>query len=149
MGIKARATPVIASLFGRVGRLPLVRPQRIEPLEYESAVITQELMQSEHADEKHRIIVIALDPLAFAPRALHGPILAMMRIEKRYNGREMKEPQESGPDPVIEAYKKGIDITLIRENLRLTVDQRFQQLMKLQQFAEELRRAGRKARSQQ
>jgi len=34
---------------------------------------------------------------------------------------------------------------LIRENLRLTVDQRFQQLMKLQQFAEDLRRAGRKA----
>ena len=51
-------------------------------------------------------------------------------------------------DPVIEAYKKGIDVTLIRENLRLTVDQRFQQLMKMQEFAEELRRAGRKARSQ-
>jgi hypothetical protein len=49
-------------------------------------------------------------------------------------------------DPVIEAYKKDIDVTLIRENLRLTVDQRFQQLMKLQQFAEDLRRAGRKAR---
>ena len=49
-------------------------------------------------------------------------------------------------DPVIEAYKKDIDITLIRENLRLTVDQRFQQLMNLQQFAEDLRRAGRKAR---
>jgi hypothetical protein len=53
-----------------------------------------------------------------------------------------------GLDPVIEAYKKDIDVTLIRENLRLTVDQRFQQLMKLQQFAEDLRRAGRKARSQ-
>ena len=52
-------------------------------------------------------------------------------------------------DPVIEAYKKHIDVTLIRENLRLTVDQRFQQLMKLQQFAEDLRRAGRKARSQE
>ena len=51
-------------------------------------------------------------------------------------------------DPVIEAYKKHIDVTLIRENLRLTVDQRFQQLMKLQQFAEDLRRAGRKVRSQ-
>ncbi len=51
-------------------------------------------------------------------------------------------------DPVIEAYKKGVDVTLIRENLRLTVDQRFQQLMKLQQFAEDLRRAGRKAREQ-
>ena len=49
-------------------------------------------------------------------------------------------------DPVIEAYKKDIDVTLIRENLRLTVDQRFQQLMKLQQFADDLRRAGRKAR---
>lgn len=49
-------------------------------------------------------------------------------------------------DPVIEAYKKDVDVTLIRENLRLTVDQRFQQLMKLQQFAEDLRRAGRKAR---
>jgi len=49
-------------------------------------------------------------------------------------------------DPVIEAYKKGVDVTLIRENLRLTVDQRFQQLMRLQQFAEDLRRAGRKAR---
>jgi hypothetical protein len=57
--------------------------------------------------------------------------------------------EKLGLDAVIEAYKKDIDVTLIRENLRLTVDQRFQQLMKLQQFAEELRRAGRKARSHQ
>ena len=56
--------------------------------------------------------------------------------------------RQSGLDAVIEAYKKDVDITLIRENLRLTVDQRFQQLMKLQQFATELQRAGRKARSQ-
>jgi hypothetical protein len=65
----------------------------------------------------------------------------------------MKDPNEQVKpsrdlDPVIEAYKKHIDITLIRENLRLTVGQRFQQLMKLQQFAEDLRRAGRKARLQ-
>lgn len=57
-------------------------------------------------------------------------------------------PTQASVDPVIEAYKKDIDITLIRENLRLTVDQRFQRLMELQQFAEELQRAGRKARSQ-
>ena len=57
-----------------------------------------------------------------------------------------KHGSEKDPDPVIEAYKKDVDVTLIRENLRLTVDQRFQQLMKLQQFAEDLRRAGRKAR---
>ena len=55
----------------------------------------------------------------------------------------------TGLDAVIEAYKKDVDVTLIRENLRLTVDQRFQQLMKLQQFAEELQRAGRETRSQE
>jgi hypothetical protein len=57
-------------------------------------------------------------------------------------------PASKDLDPVIEAYKKDIDVTLIRENLRLTVDERFQQLMQLQKFAEDLRRAGRKARSQ-
>jgi hypothetical protein len=57
------------------------------------------------------------------------------------------KPRPAALDPVIEAYKKHVDVTLIRENLRLTVDQRFQQLMKLQQFAEQLRCAGRKARS--
>jgi hypothetical protein len=64
------------------------------------------------------------------------------------NHLDQKDPPPSGFDSVIEAYKKDVDVTLIRENLRLTVDQRFQQLMKLQQFAEELQRAGRKARSQ-
>ena len=49
-------------------------------------------------------------------------------------------------DPVIEAYKKDVDRTLIRENLKLTVEQRFEQLMDLQRFAEELREAGRQAR---
>jgi hypothetical protein len=41
-------------------------------------------------------------------------------------------------DPVIESYKKDIDRTLIRENLRLSVEERFIKLMKLQEFAEEL-----------
>lgn len=50
------------------------------------------------------------------------------------------------PDPVIDVYKEGIDRTLIRENLRRTPDERFQQLMALQAFAEELREAGRRAR---
>lgn len=49
-------------------------------------------------------------------------------------------------DPVIEAYKRDVDRTLIRENLRLSVEQRFEQLMRLQQFAEELKRAPRKER---
>src|SRR5207248_11325237 len=47
------------------------------------------------------------------------------------------------PDPVIEAYKRDIDRTLLRENLKLTVDERFRKLQELQRFAAELRRAGR------
>ena len=42
------------------------------------------------------------------------------------------------PDPVIEAYKKDIDRTLIRENLKLTHEERLLQLMKFQEFVEEL-----------
>jgi len=54
------------------------------------------------------------------------------------------QPPES--QPVVEAYKKGIDRTLIRENLKLSHEQRLLKLMQLQQFAQELRRAGRAAR---
>ncbi len=50
------------------------------------------------------------------------------------------------PDPVIEAYKKDVDRSLIRENLKLTVEQRFEKLMALQRFRDELQRAGRAAR---
>lgn len=58
----------------------------------------------------------------------------------------MKEPEGTLEfDPVIEVYKKDVDRTLIRENLRLSVEERFETLMQLQQFAEELRRAGRQS----
>jgi hypothetical protein len=50
------------------------------------------------------------------------------------------KPNYGVSDAIIEAYKKGIDRTLIRENLRLTVEQRFDNLMRLQEFAEELRK---------
>jgi len=46
-------------------------------------------------------------------------------------------------DPVIEEYKKHVDRTLLRENLKLTVEQRLRNLMELQKLSEELRRAGR------
>ena len=49
------------------------------------------------------------------------------------------------PDPVIEAYKKDVDRTLIVENLKLTVDERLRQLVATQRFAAEVRRAGRAA----
>ncbi len=53
---------------------------------------------------------------------------------------------ESMKDPVIEAYKAGIDRSLIRKNLKLTVSERFQQAMEVQRLAEELRKAGKRAR---
>jgi len=55
-------------------------------------------------------------------------------------------PEGMERDPVIEAYKKDIDRTLLRENLKLTVEQRLRALMELQKLSEELRRAGQKAR---
>jgi hypothetical protein len=50
-------------------------------------------------------------------------------------------PPISDVDPVIEAYKKDIDRTLIRENLKLTVEERFENLMRLQEFATDIRQA--------
>jgi len=49
-------------------------------------------------------------------------------------------------DPVIEAYKRDIDRTLIRENLKRSVTERFERIMALQRFAEEMRAAGARAR---
>jgi hypothetical protein len=53
-----------------------------------------------------------------------------------------KEPMSGTSDPVIDAYKSGIDRTLIRENLRRSPEERVRALQQLQAFAEELRRAG-------
>lgn len=53
---------------------------------------------------------------------------------------------EITPDPVIEAYKTNVDRTLLRENLKLTPEERISKLTELQRFAEELRRAGLSAR---
>jgi len=55
-------------------------------------------------------------------------------------------PVSLEPDPVIEAYKKDIDRTLLIENLKLTPTERIQKLMELQQFAAALQEAGRKLR---
>ena len=48
-------------------------------------------------------------------------------------------------DLVIEAYKQHVDRSLIRENLRRSVEERFRGLSELEWFAEGLQRAGRSA----
>jgi hypothetical protein len=60
-------------------------------------------------------------------------------------GEANREPLTK--DPVVEAYKKDIDRTLIRENLKLSVEDRFRKAMALARFADEMRRAGREARA--
>jgi hypothetical protein len=57
----------------------------------------------------------------------------------------MEQPPSLDPDPVVDAYKRDLDRTLIRENLKLTVEERFLNAMALARFAEEMRRAGREA----
>jgi hypothetical protein len=50
------------------------------------------------------------------------------------------------PDPVIEAYKAHVDRTLLRQNLMRTPEERWANLAAAQRLAEEMRRAGAKAR---
>ncbi len=51
-------------------------------------------------------------------------------------------------DPVIEAYKKDVDRTLLRENLKLTVDERFRKFRAFMRQVIGLRDAGRRARGE-
>lgn len=46
------------------------------------------------------------------------------------------------PDPIIEEYKLHVDRTLLRENLRRTIEERVANLVALQALTREARRAG-------
>jgi hypothetical protein len=50
-------------------------------------------------------------------------------------------------DPVIDAYKKNVDRTLLRENLKLSVEERFRKFESFRKFARELREAGQRFKS--
>jgi hypothetical protein len=52
-------------------------------------------------------------------------------------------------DPVIEVYKKDVDRTLLRENLKLTVDERFRKFQEFAKYVRELQEAGRRARAKE
>lgn len=56
--------------------------------------------------------------------------------------------RDLGPDPVIEAYKAGVDRTLLRESLKKTPQERLEELQSLYDFSQELRRSGRRLRGQ-
>jgi hypothetical protein len=50
-------------------------------------------------------------------------------------------------DALSRLYREQVDVSLLRENLRLTVEGRLERLMALQRFAHDLREAGRRARA--
>jgi hypothetical protein len=50
-------------------------------------------------------------------------------------------------DPLIEVYKKDVDRTLLRENLKLTVEQRIKNALKFHQSIEKWREAGKSTNS--
>lgn len=52
-------------------------------------------------------------------------------------------------DPVIEAFKRDIDRSLLRRNLEKTVNERVRSLQALARLADEAHRAGRAARKKQ
>jgi len=49
-------------------------------------------------------------------------------------------------DPVVEAYKKDVDRTLLRENLKLTVEQRVHKLQSFLNFFRQIHGAAWKGR---
>ena len=70
------------------------------------------------------------DAAILAPMERRGPELLSVSLE---------------PSPVIEAYKKDVDRTLIRENLRLTPEQRLDKLQAFVRALAELRAGANRA----
>lgn len=76
------------------------------------------------------------------PRAVEALAVADPTVSAA-GGQPSMRAAELEPDPVVEAYKRHIDRTLLRQNLRRSVTERVANLMALQRFAVEARRAGR------
>ena len=68
----------------------------------------------------------------------------ILLTEESLSTKGKKMNYSRGLDPVIEVYKKDVDRTLIRRNLKLSHEERLQNAMELQRFAQELRKAGRR-----
>jgi hypothetical protein len=78
VGIKARTSPAISSLFFRAGwGGALTVTERVEALENESAVIAEEFMKADHPEQNDGVVVITLNAFAFTSGTLHPVILAI------------------------------------------------------------------------
>ena len=80
------------------------------------------------------------------PRASARPRRPLPDLRVRTGTRRPPGQYNTGMDSVIEALKRDVDRTLLRENLRLTPEERVLELMALLRAAEEFRQAGIRAR---
>lgn len=69
-----------------------------------------------------------------------------MAAEELIGNQPVTMKRSTYRDPVIEAYIKDVDLTLLRENLKLTHAQRMEKFVKFMKFTERLQSAGNKAR---
>ena len=60
--------------------------------------------------------------------------------------RQESLPVSLAASPVIEAYKKDVDRTLLRENLKLTTGERIEKMLSVLRFAETVRNSNVKAK---
>lgn len=60
----------------------------------------------------------------------------------------IRNERDAEIDAMIAAFKHDVDCSLLRENLKLTVEEQLIQLMQHQRFFEELQAAGRRMREQ-
>ena len=67
----------------------------------------------------------------------------MVKYQSMSRPRSTTNSRMLEPDAVIEAYKKDVDRTLLRENLKLTPDERLRKLQDFMTFVEGLHGARR------
>jgi transcriptional regulator with XRE-family HTH domain len=77
-----------------------------------------------------------------------SPTLATVERLAAAAGYDVKMELAPKPqrDPVIEAYKRDVDRTLLRRNLERTVDERIRSLIELQEFGAEVERGVRRSK---
>ena len=68
-------------------------------------------------------------------------------MEQARNRLDELDDERFEPDPVVEAYKRDVDRTLIRGQLRRSIDERVRNMIAALRFAEVLHEAGRRQAS--
>jgi hypothetical protein len=69
-------------------------------------------------------------------------------VERAVTEPEKNSGVEEYVDPVIAVYMNDVDRTLLRENLKLTPDERFKRFRQFMNMVKELREAGQRHRGE-